>query len=1171
MNLGKTIQRAITIGLPLAIAACSSSTTETPSVAGLSGAVQNQTVDPDGLTTEFTFSTAPASVIAANFEADGGQTAQSATLVGAVATVVWDVRVTPSHQVRAVGLTGVPQTWTGVTTSDATAPDFVLGAANMVAGQGGDNFIVTFSGPRVVETDAEDPTSWLLTVGGTSLDMTGSTLDLDPATQIMTVTLGTSANLHSTFTFAAFSLTSIADVAVPIAAKNGTASGDAAAPSLVSAVQNLGADEFGRVIDYTFDESMDPVFDLALSNFSIALPDIATDVTMPTEDVLRVTFSRPMIPGTDSVTLQNLVDAHGNAFVGGLTAITQPAPVANGYTTEDAVTVEDLGSDYINIVFTQALVTSEADDPTNWTLVVDGNPITMVDQTLTYDLLTKNLRIDLDFDMKNGDAWTLTPGGITEVDGESFVTAATGNATGDVIDVVAFLSLQNRSADSTGVTVDVTLSEDLETAPAQNIANWTVTGGISVVSATLLPNMNSVRLVCDGPVVPGDFTISCDALEDLAGNVMPGAQAGVAVFGTDSTDPNVITTSSFATEGPDNDTLSVFFDDDMIATEVTNLANWTFESPTGSAHDLTGTTLTYDSALRRATFVFDGSGDVDLHGANSYQVSVSTMRDIGGNAITAGNQNGTVSGESTLPYADFAWYDTTDVDVVAVFFSEHCERLDDLYDAVSNVAGSRYDLYTSGGSFRGRPVSATVLESGLGVRLSYGFIVDATDTLTVMGVSDLAGNYMFPITDMPLVAESASEAAHDAVATPITAISGENNDTLEVRFDVRMSPWGMEDEAHYAVSDGVHTPDLSEASFAFDGDRTVWITMDSTSADSFHFGRSYDIVVDGLFTAQGVELSGPITESAVATAGDSTAPLVGVSDVRVDPVVANALLVTVDEALDQVEAETAANYTYNGGNVGTTATLVEPRTVRVVFAVQPTAGFDLDFTVTDLAQNATGVLTRTVAVSEVNVPLLVSVGGVSAPGNGGDTVVITYNEPVDPGAAINLSNYTVVNGSAKSLSGAQASYDSNSMTTTIMMASGVELDVAFAIDVTVANVTDLSGNAMSATPVGLSGVVTGDSTAPDIASSFVNYRVDTGGFDVDVLFDEDVDTTFATDIFNWTCSGGQVVIDVQMVSGNHAHVLLLGAINPGDNIEIAAGLPDSAGNTAGALSAQISF
>lgn len=1166
------ILRTIILSLPLAIAACSSSSSDTATPTGLTGAVQNQTDDPDGLTVDFSFSTPPTGAIAANFEADGGQTAQSVTIVGNVASVLWDERVTPSHQVRVVGLAGVGDTWTGVSTSNTTAPDFTIGVANMVAGHGGDNFVVTFTGPRVIETAAETPGNWTLTVGGQTLDMTGSVLDLDPNTQVMTVTLGAGANLHSTFTFAAASLTSVADVAVPTTAKNGTANGDAAAPSLVSANQNLIADEFGRVVDYTFDEAMDPVFCASLANFGISLPDIATSVTLPSETVVRVTFSRPMIPGTDSVNLQNLVDAHGNAYAGGVTPIAQPSPTANGYTTEDAVTVTNLGNDYIDVVFVQALVQDECEDPTNWTLTVDGNPVTMNNQTLTYDLLTKNLRIDLDFDMKNGDAWTLTPAGITEVDGESFVTAATGNADGDVTAPVASVVLQNRATDPTGVTLDVTLSEDLETAPAQNIANWTLTGGLSVISATLLPNLNSVRLVCDGPVIPGDYTLSCDNLEDLAGTVMASAQVGLVVTSTDSDAPVAVSSSASSIQGPDNDRIIVFFNDDMISTEITNVTNWTFESPIGTDLDLTGTTITYDGNVRRATLVLDGSGDIDLHGMDTYRIGVDAARDIAGNTMSAVELDGTVAGETRRPYADYAWYDSTEADEVVVYFSEHCERLDDLYDPISNVAGSRYDLYDSGDSFRGRPVAATVLEDGLGVRLEYGFIVNPTDLLRVMGISDLAGNYSFPnATPIALVAEDSSEAAHDAVLTPIMAISGERNDTLEVRFDLPMSPWGIEDPANYSVSDGVHTPDLTSASFAFDGDRTVMITLDSQTYDSFHFGRSYDIVVDGLRTAQGVLLSGPITESTVATAGDSIAPTVGVSDVRVDPVVADSVIVTVGEALDRTVAETASNYNYNSGSIATSAELIEPRTVRVTFAVQPTAGFNIDISVTDLAQNATGVLTRTVAVSESNTPLLVSVSGVSVPGIGGDTVTIVFNEPVEPGTATDLSNYSITNGTAKSLVGAEALYQSSTTSVTLRLASGVELDATQPINVSVANVTDLSGNAMSTTPVGLAGTVTGDLAAPSVTAAFVNFRAETNGYDVDVLFSEDVDAAFATDIFNWTCSGGQAVIDVQMISGDHAHVLLLAPIVDGDNIEIAAGLPDSAGNTAGAISAPISY
>src|SRR6185436_8960721 len=104
------------------------------------------------------------------------------------------------------------------------------------------------------------------------------------ALQRVDVTLGASANLHATFTIAASGIHSVADVLVAAGPVGGNATGDSTPPGLVSANQNLAEDEYGRVVDFTFDEAMDPVFSTALGHFSSAAPDLATNVEQPSEN-----------------------------------------------------------------------------------------------------------------------------------------------------------------------------------------------------------------------------------------------------------------------------------------------------------------------------------------------------------------------------------------------------------------------------------------------------------------------------------------------------------------------------------------------------------------------------------------------------------------------------------------------------------------------------------------------------------------------------------------------------------------------------------------------------------------------------------------------------------------------------------------------------------------------
>jgi len=376
----------------------------------IASAVQDLTADPEGTTTVITFGSASglATATAANFAADGGQTAQSALVVANVATVTWDARVSPSHHVGTTGLSGVSAALHAVTTSDASVPTFTITSATQNPGLGGDTISATFAGPHVVEAEAEDPANFVLETDGQTLDLTGSTFSFDVATQVLDVTLGTPANLHATFTLAAAGLHSVADVALSATPVAGNATGDTTAPTIVSAVQNLAQDEYGRVVDFTFSEAMDPVFSTATTHFVVTLPDLATTVEQPTEDVLRVTFNNPIVPGYDSVTLTSLVDLHGNAFPDEVRPITQPSPVVNAFSGNvQAVTVANAGGDYVTATTTQALDPDTALLPASWSLVVAGTPVDLSTQTFTYDFLGKTLRIDLDVDLVNGQAFTL--------------------------------------------------------------------------------------------------------------------------------------------------------------------------------------------------------------------------------------------------------------------------------------------------------------------------------------------------------------------------------------------------------------------------------------------------------------------------------------------------------------------------------------------------------------------------------------------------------------------------------------------------------------------------------------------------------------------------------------------------------------------------------------------
>lgn len=1161
MTLSSRACPALFCALTLVVASCSSGNGGGGSIGTLQSSVQNLTLDPDGTTTVLTFSQAPLAVGPSNFTADGGQTALTATQVGAEVTVAWDAYVAPSHTITVTGLPGIYDGTTTPSTTDGSAPTYTITGSAMNSGLGADTLEVTFTGPRVAEAMAEDPTNWALSVNATALDLTGSTFDLTPGTQILAITFGSGAHLHSTFTLAATGVTSVSEVAVSSTPTGGTAAGDSAAPSLVSVEQNLSEDEFGRVVDFTFDEAMSPAFSQTIGSFSVA-GNSTTSVAQPSAGVLRVTFNQPVIPGVDSVTPSNMMDVHGNTVTLGSQAVAQSSPVVNSFASNDAVTVSNIGGDYIEAVFAQAFDAAEAVDDTNWTLVVDGSGIVESDQTFTYDFLSKTLRIDLDFDMINGDTFSVTGNSVLEVDGQAFSLAGAGTVGGDAAAPTVSSVLQNRTQDPSGQTLDVTFSEDIDGTAVATLPNWTVTG-LTVSGATLLGSPNIVRLtLTGGAAVPGIATLSASNQSDLAGNAMSGA-TGLAVTSNDSAAPSITITSAKALEGADNDTVTVNFDDDMVEAQVENPANWAVESPIGIGMNTASADVDYNVATRQATLTFDAGNAVYFEQGNAYRVTLSTMIDIGANAITATSLDGTIAFETSKPIADAAWRDGAITTQATVRFSEHMKDLDDLFDPSTNLTGTRYVVRDSGGVLRGTPTSATPIDGGLGALLDFGFVINAGDTLDVLGGVDLVGNYMYPALLLPLAAEDTSEPDFGTQTTPLLAVSGERNDVITLKFDRELSPWGTESSSNFTITDGAPL-DLEQATFEFDGVDEVTIRLDGGTPDSLTAASTYDVTIDNLLSEQGIEMSSASTLNTVAVSGDtSTAPTIGATSVRIDRAFPNALLVFADEALDSVAAEDEGRWLYAASTLPTSAVQVDPTTVRLIFPVNPIAGQNLAFNVMDLAGNESGAAAQAIQAFESTPPALVSVSGTSVPGEGGDLITVVFNEPVDRVSGLDASNYSVTNnGNALTLTSADGWYDSTSFAVNFFLAAGHELDSDESISVTVQNISDHSSNVMPA-PVVLGGTVSGDTTtAPTVTSAYVNYRENAFGLLVDVQFDEAPDETFVTNPFNWDVTGGGVmlVLGVTRIDGDEYRVALSGALGSGDELEIVTGLPDLAGN-----------
>ncbi|HIF41171.1 MAG TPA: hypothetical protein EYQ74_08740 [Planctomycetes bacterium] len=1189
MKTGTSTRTWILTGLAFLGAACSSHVTTSGDPAGgssMESALQDLGLDPTGLTTLLSFSGSHGVFDMSQVECDGGQSAIAMAPSGSDLIVTWDARVTPSHRVRVLS-NFTSSDWHTVTTTDGAAPTFTITTATQDtsdAALGGDYLEVTFSGARLVNAGVDDPSNWQLMVAGLAVDMTGTNMTYDAVSGVATFDLGANANLHANFWLSVSGVKSVSDVVADSSPVIGNATGDTQVPTVDSVVQRLDVDEFGRVLEFSFSKPMNPYISISSGSFAVVDHPAAEGYTFVTgveqqldPSVLHVTFSRPVAPDFDLIAHSRLTGYHGNPLGANQESFTSTyAP--NGFTSVTALTAENAGGDQVLVVLDQAIDPDFASDPARWAMTVDGISVDMASQVYTYDLSAKTLTVGLNFDMRNNDAVVVDAVSQVDVDGQDFtVQASPVNATGDASAPSVLGLVQNRTVDPSGYTVDVSFSEDVHALQGQDPTNYMFSPAASLTSATILADGSTVRVVSsDRIMTPGDVTLSVDAdVDDLAGNAMGSISGPHFPSSTDQTAPAGLNFFANALEGADNDTLDVVFNDDMVVSEVMNLSNWSFESPVGTPLDVSACSVTYDAVARRALVTLD-SASLFLKQGDSVQVAFVRMRDIGGNVVDGASLAGTLTSEFNLPGMGTAWRsDAPNDNVVTVRFTEACDQLEDLYDAFSNPYGIRYALRASG-VLRGYPTSATSFDGGLGAQLTYAFPVNLTDTLDVIGATDLTGNLMFPCMGTPISMADASGPGLGA-APVATAVSGENNDTIVVNFSAPMAPWGVTDPSQYTIktNPGGVEIDLSSAEFAWDGASILTITLTQALGQELRAAQFYDVTMnllgDPLRSAQGIALSAPDTQM-VSVGGDVTnGPSQAASSARLNKLDPSSLMVTFDEAVYSSAVELAASYDLGPGLLADSVTLVSPSVARVSFSTPVTAGMSLvisQASAEDLAGNtAVGDMTLLV-LDDSTAPTLVSVAGVSVEGLGGDEVHVVFNEPLDITMAIDPLRYAISNGSfTVNMSAVTARWNSLNHTIALVLPEGMELDPASALSVTVGNVADCAGNLPGA-PLTAGGSVTGDVTAPDMDVAWTHYALDNAGTTVEVLFNEDVDSLFCGDETNWSTTGAASVSSVTVLSADHVRLSLSQALQVGDSLVLAAGQQDVARNQAGTLQAQ---
>ena len=390
------------------------------------------------------------------------------------------------------------------------------------------------------------------------------------------------------------------------------------------------------------------------------------------------------------------------------------------------------------------------------------------------------------------------------------------------------------------------------------------------------------------------------------------------------------------------------------------------------------------------------------------------------------------------------------------------------------------------------PSQTEVLTGGRTVRLHFAEL-DPPVTLDVANVLDLSGNPMLPVEQYEVAVDETDTTAPSAAG----AFLARRFDGLVIELAMSEAVRASTAEQLYAyrlIGDGDDVEDYETA-----GQPPKTVTMQSGAAAvelTFPYvPEDAQVVVLEAVDFNGNALESPSIVAVDYSLSDAAPEILDVA------FVADASTTQIDILFDipvaQVAAENEENYILPDDTVATAAQLLDDgRTVRItVGPLTRTEAIEIGG-VSDLAGNVMTRLTSTIAsATDTTAPSVTT--ATFASDSEVPAIYVQFGEAVDRYSAETLTNFTATVGNL-------------SPTTATLLDDGVTVELVFTTlatdtELSVRNVSDLSGNVMTATQTTVQRDV--DTTAPEVVDAvFVaNQTVPT----VDIQFNEAMNETMA--------------------------------------------------------------
>ncbi len=671
----------------------------------------------------------------------------------------------------------------------------------------------------------------------------------------------------------------------------------------------FAADAESATVLVEFTEAVDLVSASSLANYALQPGDVRPLAVTLVQGgrIAALTFAAVDPPVTLDVA--NVRDLNNNpmfaltgAAVDAGPDVTPPTVVAASYGERDSG-----GNVIVLVTFSEALTETSAAEPLSFALTSQESVSTAA--ALSATVLPGASQVNVAFPFVPPGA-TLTVAGVVDLNGNSSQIIA-GIPIETVSDKVAPRVRQAMfMPGALTPTIDVTYDKPVDAASATTLSAYALSGGTRIVSAEMLADGRTVRLVAEA--MDREETLAVANVIDTSGNMVT-AVAALAISGADDETKPEVTSRVFMSDGAEP-AVEVTFSEAVDKSAAETVGNYV---ETGA--NSTATLVILGSDGRTAVVRFAAlAGDAELR--------VSGVTDLSGNVMVTSTGPVSIADDSTPPAIESVRFvsnaTTPSVDVV---FTE----------AVDRTLAESEGLYLVGDEGV-PPTTATLQGDGRTVRLSFPPIAFG-DHLDVRAVTDLSGNELTPVTDRVI---SAARDTDRPFVIAASFVANAASPTIRVTFNEAVDEDTAETLDNYRTTGGDEEPTLAVVQ---SDTRTIQLTMPSMS-------RSDTLTIEDVrdFAQNRVDATASVV---IARDPEITPPTITSATVISE----SKIRVVFSEAVD---ATTASEPSHYGGYPGVITTLsVAPQSDgrTVVITIQGgviAAGNEFDVSgVTDMNGN----------------------------------------------------------------------------------------------------------------------------------------------------------------------------------------------------------------------------